>query len=136
MTRDEPMPGKESTPADVTPKKPYATPTLVKYGQVTSLTQSQTAGSSEGAGGTGSGSMKPSDRAVKQDIVRIGSHPLGFGLYLFRYKPEFRDANGHTRQMGVMADEVAPVAPRAIKTGPTGHAVVDYGMLGIRPFLG
>ncbi len=134
MTRDEPMPGKESTTDDATPRKRYATPTLVKYGQVTALTQAQTSGSSEGS--QGSGVMKPSDRAVKQDLVRIGSHPLGFGLYLFRYKPEFADAYGHTRQMGVMADEVAAIAPQAIKAGPAGHAVVDYGMLGIRPSLG
>lgn len=134
MTRDEPTPGKES-PADDTPtRKPYATPTLVKYGQVKSLTQASTTGSNEVSGG--SGVMKPSDRTLKQDIVRIGSHPLGFGLYLFRYKPELRDAYGHGRQMGVMLDEVAAVAPRAIKSGATGPAVVDYGMLGIRPFLG
>jgi hypothetical protein len=134
MTRDEPMPGKESPTDDAPPRKPYATPTLVKYGQVRSLTQASTSGSSEGS--SGSGIMMPSDRAVKQDIVRIGSHPLGFGLYLFRYKPELRDAYGHGRQMGVMVDEVAAVAPRAIKSGTTGPAVVDYGMLGIRPFLG
>jgi len=134
MTRDEPMPGKESPTDDAMPRKPYAMPTLVKYGQVRSLTQAQTAGSNEGS--QGSGVMMPSDRAVKQDIVRIGSHPLGFGLYLFRYKPEFRDAYGHGRRMGVMVDEVAAVAPRAIKSGATGRTVVDYGMLGIRPFLG
>jgi hypothetical protein len=134
MTRDEPKPGKESPTDDATTRKPYATPTLVKYGQVRSLTQASTSGSSEGS--QGSGIMMPSDRAIKQDIVRIGSHPLGFGLYLFRYKPEFRDAYGHGRQMGVMVDEVAAIAPRAIKSGATGPAVVDYGMLGIRPFLG
>jgi hypothetical protein len=134
MTRDEPMPGKESTTDDATPKKPYATPTLVKYGQVSSLTQASTSGSNEGS--AGSGVMMPSERALKQDIVRIGSHPLGFGLYLFRYKPAFQEAYGHHRHLGVMADEVAAVAPLAIKAGPTGHAVVDYGMLGIRPSLG
>jgi hypothetical protein len=134
MTRDEPTPGKESATDRATPRKPYATPTLVKYGQVRSLTQEQSSGSSEGS--QGSGVMKPSDRTIKQDIVRIGSHPLGFGLYLFRYKPEFRAAYGHGRQMGVMVDEVAAIAPRAIMSGATGPAVVDYGMLGIRPFLG
>ena len=133
MTRDEPTPGKDSPTDDAAPRKPYATPTLVKYGQVRSLTQAQSSGSSEGS--QGSGVMKPSDRTLKQDIVRIGSHPLGFGLYLFRYKPEFRDAYGHGRRMGVMVDEVAAVAPQAITSGATGPAVVDYGMLGIRPFL-
>jgi hypothetical protein len=134
MTRDEPTPREESTADDATLRKPYATPRLVKYGEVKSLTQASTSGSNEGSGG--SGVMKPSDRTLKQDIVRIGSHPLGFGLYLFRYKPEFRDAYGHGRQMGVMVDEVAAAAPWAIKPGATGPAVVDYGMLGIQPFLG
>lgn len=134
MTRDEPAPGKESPADEATAKKPYASPKLVKYGEVRSLTQAQTSGSSEGS--QGSGVMKPSDRAMKQDIVRIGSHPLGIGLYLFRYKPEFRDAYGHGRQMGVMVDEVVTVAAHAIKSSATGPEVVDYGMLGIRPFLG
>jgi hypothetical protein len=134
MTPDELPPGQESPTDDAAPKKPYTTPALVKYGQVRSLTQASTSGSSEGS--QGSGIMMPSDRAIKQDIVRIGSHPLGFGLYLFRYKPQFRDAYGHGRQIGVMVDEVAAVAPRAITSGATGPAVVDYGMLGIRPFLG
>jgi hypothetical protein len=134
MTRDEPTPREESPADEAAPRKPYATPRLVKYGEVKSLTQASTSGSSEGS--AGSGIMKPSNRTLKQDIVRIGSHPLGFGLYLFRYKPEFRDAYGHGRQMGVMVDVVAAVAPRAIKSGATGPAVVDYGMLGIRPFLG
>jgi hypothetical protein len=134
MSRDQPTGGNQAPTAAAPHRKPYARPTLVKYGQVSSLTQAQTTGSSEGS--NGSGVMKPSDRALKQDIIRIGSHPLGFGLYLFHYKPEFRDAYGHARQMGVMVDEVAAVVPQAITSPATGPAIVDYGMLGIRPFLG
>jgi hypothetical protein len=71
-------------------------------------------------------------RSVKQSISRIGTHPLGIGLYLFDYKPEFRDRYGHGRQFGVMADEVEAVMPRAVSRDPRGHQVVDYAMLGVR----
>ena len=42
----------------------------------------------------------------KNNVVRIGTHPLGLGLYLFDYKPEYQDRCGQGRQFGVMADEV------------------------------
>jgi len=74
----------------------------------------------------------PSDRLTKESIVRIGRHPLGIGLYLFDYKPEFRDLHGHGRQFGVMADEVEAVMPCAVSVHPHGYKVVDYAMLGVR----
>lgn len=75
--------------------------------------------------------MMMSDRALKQDIVRIGTHPAGFGLYLFDYKPEFREAAGFGRQFGVMADEVELVLPQAVVMHPDGYKRVDYALLGI-----
>lgn len=111
-------------------RKPYVAPKLVKYGDVRTLTQVSTMGSTEGSGGTGV--MKPgSDRRFKQDVVRIGTHPLGFGLYLFDYKPEFRSLHGAGRQFGVMADEVEGVVPQAVSLDPAGYRHVDYDMLGI-----
>ena len=77
---------------------------------------------------------KMSDRRAKQNIVRIGDHPLGVGLYLFDYKPEFRDAWGHGRQLGVMADEVEQVMPHAVSAHADGYRRVDYAMLGYAPF--
>ncbi|HYC35093.1 MAG TPA: tail fiber domain-containing protein [Usitatibacter sp.] len=73
-----------------------------------------------------------SDRLLKQDWVRIGTHPLGVGIYLFDYKPEFRDRHGHGRQFGVMADEVERVLPAAVTRDADGYRRVDYAMLGIR----
>ena len=35
-----------------------------------------------------------SDRAIKENIVRIGTRPAGFGLYLFGYKPAYRETAG------------------------------------------
>ena len=72
-----------------------------------------------------------SDRNAKQNIVRIGTHPLGIGLYLFDYKPEFEPVAGYGRQFGVMADEVEAVLPQAVVMHPDGYKRVDYALLGI-----
>jgi len=43
-----------------------------------------TGGGGGGMGGRGGGGgMTMSDINLKQNLVRIGTHPLGFGLYLF-----------------------------------------------------
>ena len=68
---------------------------------------------------------------MKENIVRIGTHPLGIGLYLFDYKPELLDAAGVGRQFGVMADEVETVMPDAVITHADGYKRVNYAMLGI-----
>lgn len=120
-----------------TPKRCYVSPLLVRYGQVRDLTQSGTGAVSEfnlGKFGCFPNLKKRpcgSDRHVKENLVRIGEHPLGIGLYLFDYKPEFR-AWGHGRQFGVMAQEVETVMPEAVCTHPVGYKMVDYAMLGIR----
>ena len=78
------------------------------------------------------GTMMPgSDRRVKRNIVRVGDHPLGIGLYLFDYDPERSARWGHDRQFGVMADEVETVMPAAVSVGADGYKQVDYAMLGI-----
>jgi hypothetical protein len=112
-------------------KKTYTAPKLVRYGDVRTLTQSGTLPGTEAAGML---MRLPSSRNAKQNIARIGTHPLGIGLYLFDYKPELRDLYGHGRQFGVMADEVELVLPRAVSLDPKGHKLVDYTMLGVRHF--
>ena len=64
-----------------------------------------------------------SDRRLKRDIKRIGTHPRGFGVYAFRYL--WDDAE----QIGVMADEVLSVLPEAVLEHPSGYLMVDYGRL-------
>ena len=61
----------------------------------------------------------------------MGTHPLGIGLYLFDFKPEFRDRFGHQRRLGVMADEVELVCPEAVEVQPGGYKAVNYGMLNL-----
>jgi len=116
----------------VTQKREYQAPQLVRYGALRTLTQAANSGNAEGGG-----QMNPnmstggSDRAIKESIVRIGEHPLGIGLYLFDYKAEFRNAWGHGRQFGVMAQEVETVMPEAVAMHRDGYKTVNYTMLGI-----
>ena len=117
-------------------KKRYEAPALLVYGSVRELTRSGTASGTEqstgGGGCSGDSRMScASDPRVKEAIVRIDEHPLGIGLYIFDYKPEFRDTCGHGRQFGVMADEVERVMPAAVSLHANGFKQVDYTMLGI-----
>ena len=65
--------------------------------------------------------MGLSDRRLKSNIVRVGTHPLGIGIYEYDL--------GGKRERGVMADEVARVKPEAVVRGDDGYARVNYGML-------
>jgi hypothetical protein len=72
--------------------------------------------------GKGAPAATPSDRRLKSNVVRVGTHPLGIGVYEY-------DIFGE-RQRGVMADEVEAVKPEAVTTHPTeGYKMVYYGML-------
>lgn len=110
----------------------YQRPRLRLYGRVAQLTQGTgTVGSDGGQTMT----MNPqSDRRLKTNIVRVGEHRLGIGLYLFDFKPEFRDRWGSARQFGVMADEVEAVLPEAVSVHADGYKIVDYGRLGIERY--
>lgn len=119
-------------PAASRGKKAYARPVLKKYGNVTHLTRGGIPSTSSDSGANMMSIFTPSDRALKQGILRIGTHPLGIGLYLFEYKPAFRDACGHGLQFGVMADEVEALLPEAVCLHPEGYRMVDYARLGVR----
>jgi hypothetical protein len=73
------------------------------------------------AGQLGSAAIMMSDRRLKSNIVRVGTHPLGIGIYEY-------DIFGE-RQRGVMADEVQKVKPEAVVTHPSGYNMVKYGLL-------
>ena len=59
-----------------------------------------------------------SDRRLKSNIKRIGTHPLGIGIYEY-------DIFGK-RDVGMMADEVESVSPASVMTHPSGFQMVDY----------
>lgn len=109
-------------------KAAYSAPVLRVYGSVSKLTLG-------GGGSLGDGvvmNMVPSDPLIKENIVRVDTHLLGIGLYLFDYRPEYRERCGTGRQFGVMADEVETVMPEAVVMHPDGYKMVNYAMLGIR----
>ena len=70
-----------------------------------------------------------SDRRAKEDIVKVGQHPLGLGIYMFRYKAPYSERYGNQRRVGVMADEVAEKYPDAVSRHEDGYLRVDYGRL-------
>ena len=117
----------QPTRTSKSPKKPYHSPILTVYGSVKELT-----GAFSGATTADVNAMMltMSDRSLKQNIVQVGEHPIGFGLYLFDYKPEFADF-GVGRQFGVMADEVERFVPEAVTVGAPGYRSVNYARLGI-----
>jgi len=120
-------------------KRSYRAPELQVFGSVQMLT-----GSISGSGtDTGpQGGMTTvneelmmwmwSDSRCKENIVPVGRHPLGFGLYLYDYLPGFRTA-GQGRQFGVLAQEVEQVRPDAVSLAANGYKRVDYRRLGIFP---
>ena len=122
--------GAQNNQAPQGSRKPYNAPRLVDFGTVRSLTRAGTGTAHEIS--RSDFVHKPSERRAKENIVRIGSHPLGIGLYLFDYKPEYRETWGAGRQFGVMADEVEKVMPEAVSVHPDGYRMVNHGLLGIR----
>ncbi|HLH96353.1 MAG TPA: tail fiber domain-containing protein [Xanthobacteraceae bacterium] len=72
----------------------------------------------------GSG-IAASDRRLKTAIKRLATLSCGLGLYRFKY------LWSDTEYVGVMAQEVRELMPRAVVAGPDGFLRVDYAMLGL-----
>ena len=64
---------------------------------------------------------KFSDIRLKSNIVKVGEHPKGFGIYEY-------DIFGR-RERGVMAQEVEKIIPEAVLENPNGYKMVNYGAL-------
>jgi hypothetical protein len=62
-----------------------------------------------------------SDSRLKSNIVRVGTHALGIGIYEY-------DKFG-MRERGVMAQEVEQVKPEAVTKHSSGYKMVDYSQL-------
>ena len=67
-----------------------------------------------------------SDIRLKHDIVRVGQLPNGIALYRFRYNWSNEEF------VGVMAQEVRRVVPKAVIEGPDGYLRVNYDLLGLK----
>ena len=107
----------------------YAKPTLRVYGSVVELTKGT--GGTKIDGNATPTQNNPSDPVLKENVVKIGEHQAGFGLYLFDYKAEYRDRLGSERQFGVMADEVQKVMPEAVSQSEFGYRQVNYAKIGV-----
>ena len=82
----------------------------------------QLGGSLLGAAGSAGGfGALFSDRRLKSNIVKVGDHSLGIGIYEY-------DIFGN-RERGVMAQELMQVMPDAVHQHPSGYFMVDYGRL-------
>jgi hypothetical protein len=67
-----------------------------------------------------------SDTRLKRDITQVGKLDTGIGLHRYRY------LWSDTICVGVMAQEVAAVMPKAVQRGADGYMRVDYARLGLR----
>ena len=71
--------------------------------------------------GAGLGAWIGSDVRIKSNIVKVGEHPKGFGIYEY-------DKFGR-RERGVLAQEVEKIMPEAVMEHPDGYKMVNYGAL-------
>jgi hypothetical protein len=71
--------------------------------------------------GAGASMIGMSDVRLKSNIVRVGTHPLGIGIYEY----DIFDR----RERGVMAQELEKVKPEAVLLHPSGYKMVDYGAI-------
>ena len=97
--------------------------TRARYAAAGTSTSREAGLSDYGAVAAGLGALiKASDIRLKKNIVRIGTHRPGVGIYRYTIfgKPE----------VGVMAQEVMKVRPDAVVRHPNGYLMVDYGKIG------
>jgi len=66
-----------------------------------------------------------SDIRLKCDVVRLGTHANGCGIYSFRY------LWSDTKYVGAIAQDVLEHAPDGVLAGPGGFLAVDYAALGM-----
>ena len=81
-------------------------------------------GGSDGGGSGGAGG--PSDFRLKRDIKIVGMASNGLPLYRFKYTWSDKE------WVGVMAQDVLKVMPKAVHTGAEGYYHVSYRMLGLK----
>jgi hypothetical protein len=75
--------------------------------------------------GNSSDSAAESDVRLKRDVVRIGTHSTGCGIYRFKY------LWSDVVYVGTLAQDVLEHAPDAVVARPGGFLAVDYGALGM-----
>lgn len=74
-----------------------------------------------GLGSLASTAFMFSDARLKSDIVKVGEHPIGVGIYEYTMMG--------IEQRGVIAQEVLKVRPDLVKRHASGYLMVNYGGL-------
>jgi hypothetical protein len=83
-----------------------------------------------GAAGTGALLYTAfSDIRTKQNIVNIGTGKHNLPIYMFDYKPEWKDEAGHGKFIGYMAHDVEKVVPQAVITRADGIQKINYALV-------
>jgi len=103
----------------------FATPIVASFAMSGLTVDEVAAASNTTTSGTVQGT-KSSDRRLKTGIVRVATHPDGFGLYRFRYLWSELEC------VGVLAQEVQGIAPHAVVCGEDGFLRVDYEEIGVK----
>ena len=75
------------------------------------------------------GAAMMSDIRTKENIKYLGELTNGLPFYEFEYKPEFKAVGGEGKFIGVMAQDVEKVQPKAVIELPSGYKMVNYGAL-------
>ena len=91
------------------------------YNQQMAASNANTAGLYSLAGTAATAGIKYSDQRLKSNIVKVGDHAIGIGVYDY-------DIFGN-RERGVMAQELMQVMPDAVHQDFNGYFMVDYGRL-------
>lgn len=109
-------------PQSVNAQQAYNDQYAAQAAQAQAEAQSQQAltGSLLNLGGTLGAAAIMSDRRLKERIEPVGRLVNGIRTYVYSYLGQAR------RHVGVMAEEVAAVAPEAVITLPSGYQAVDY----------
>ena len=76
-----------------------------------------------GAGASFIPGFGKSDRRLKENIVKVGEMANGIGIYIYNFIGQ-----SHT-EMGVIAQEVLPIRPDAVRVGSDGFYRVNYAKL-------
>jgi len=76
------------------------------------------------------GLLGGSDRRLKEDVKRIGTHANGLAMYSWRWMPEAKDVGFDIYPTeGFMAQEAQEVYPQHVYTHPSGYLMLDYASL-------
>ena len=75
------------------------------------------------------GTLMKSDVRLKSKITFIGKLENGIKIYKWKWNEKGKELAGDQVEFGVIAQEVQKIVPEAVKRGPDGYLMVNYGAL-------